>query len=280
MRLSTKLYGTVGALALIAILIAGASFRSVQTMGEELNVATGKTAVKLDLINAARARSWEMVSALRGAYAAASVKNQPLLEQRARQWDAAFKRSGEQIREIRPLLETPETNRDLARFDSALTEFNGVSGSYFDLCRNGRLPEAATLAPKVDAFADLADEVFTGMKLVERKALKDAQTRSDSLRSYSLLVNIVLSCLLLPIVVLAVVGMRGLSLSLLGVVRSLSEGAGQVAAAAKQVASSSQSLAQGASQQAAPSRRPPPPASKSIPWPTRTARTPARRRPW
>ncbi len=67
MKVCAKLNGAVGVLAVLGVLVAGSGVRYIQTLGEELTNATDKTAIKLDLINAARARSWEMVAALQGA---------------------------------------------------------------------------------------------------------------------------------------------------------------------------------------------------------------------
>jgi methyl-accepting chemotaxis protein len=251
MRLSTKLYGVVGVLALIGILVAGAGIWYVRTLGEELSVATDSTAVKLDLVNATRSRAWEMVAALRGMFINASLKNEREVEANAQRWDAAFKRAGEQVRQIRPLLVIEESRRELARFESGLAEFERVSADYKQLCREGKFDQAADLIPKVQAFGALAGETLDAIKDTNRKFLKDSQERAASLRSQSLFVNILMSCMLLAIVVLAVFVVRAINRTLVTAVSELSEGAEQVAGAASQVSSSSQSLAQGSSEQAA-----------------------------
>ncbi len=76
MRVSTKLYLTVGALAAIGIIVAGTGIWYLRALGEELTTATGTTAVKLDLVNATRARTWEMVASLRGMFVLSSLKDQ------------------------------------------------------------------------------------------------------------------------------------------------------------------------------------------------------------
>ena len=251
MTISQKLYGTVGALATIAVLAASAGMWYLRTLGEELRIATGPAAVKLDLINAARARSWEMIAALQGAYMAASFQNQAKVEEKARQWSAAFQRTGEQIREIRPLLATEQTNRDLDRFESGLGTFEKVSTSYIRLCGDGRLQEVANLAPAVEGFSKQADEALTDLKLEQRKLLKNSQTYGDSLRSQSLWVDLLFGGLLLATSIAAMSIVRGINRTLAMEVAEIFAGSGQVAAAARQISATSQSLAQGASEQAA-----------------------------
>jgi len=94
MRVSTKLYGSVGALALMGLTVAGAGIRYVQSLGDALDEATGKTAVTLDLVNAARARTWEMVAANRGMLIAAARRDRAGIDAREREWNSAFKRVG------------------------------------------------------------------------------------------------------------------------------------------------------------------------------------------
>ena len=251
MKVSTKLYSVVVALALIGIVVAGAGIGYLRSLNEELSTATGKTAVKLDLVNAARARTWEMIAANRGMFVAAALKDQTTFDAGVRQWDAAFRRTGEQIKELRPLMVTEQARKDLDRFESALDDFGKVSADYIRLCKEQKLDQVAALTGRVQTFANLSDEALTDIKNMQRAFLKESQARAESLGSQSLFVNISMSCLLLAIAALAVFVVRGVSRTLLQAVNELSEGADQVASAASQVSSSSQSLAQGSSEQAA-----------------------------
>jgi methyl-accepting chemotaxis protein/methyl-accepting chemotaxis protein-1 (serine sensor receptor) len=251
MKVSTKLYSTVGALALIGILVASGGIWCVRMLGNELAVATDKTAVKLDLVNAARARSWEMVAALRGVFVFASLKHQQELESSTRRWEASYKRINEQIREIRPLLVSEQGKRDLARFESGLSEFQKVAVDYVRLCRERDFERIAGLSPKIVEFTTLADETLNSLKNQQRAVLKESQTRAESLRSQSLMVNLSLSMVLLGIATLAALVVRSVNRTLVTAVTELSRGADQVAVAASQVSASSHSLAQGSSEQAA-----------------------------
>ena len=251
MRLSTKLYGIVGALALVGILVAGSGIWYLRTVGEELDLATGATALKLDLINATRARTWEMVAALREAFMFANLNRPADLDAAERHGQAAFKRIGEQVRQLRPLLSAEKAIQDLDAFIAGLSEFEKLSKDYIQLCRDRKFDGLNEILPKVQAFTSMADANLNDMKDLQRNQLKESRARSESLRSQSLQVNLLMTCVLLVIVVLAVYAVRGINRTLAVTVAELGDGAQQVAGAAGQVASSSQSLAQGSSELAA-----------------------------
>jgi methyl-accepting chemotaxis protein/methyl-accepting chemotaxis protein-1 (serine sensor receptor) len=251
MKVSTKLYGAVGTLALTGLLVSGTGIWYLRTLGEELRVATGETALKLDLVNAARARSWEMVAALRGVYLFASLNNAAELDSNARRWDAAFKRTRQQIAELRPLMVTEEGKTNLAKFESGLSELENASAGYVSLAREHKFDQLADVLPRVEAFAKLADETLNSLKDQQRNLLKDSRTRAGSLGAQSLLAAISLSCLLLGIVVMAVLEVRAIVGTLAAAASELSGSAEEVAAAARQVSSSSQSLARSSSEHAA-----------------------------
>ena len=250
MKVSTKLFAALGALALTGMIVAGSGIWYLRTLGEELDTATTKTAVKLDLVNATRSRAWETIAALRGVFLNASLKNQTKLEANENRWRAAHERIGADISEMRPLL-TEEGKRHVATFESALGEFEKVSADYIRLCKENKFEQVGELTPKVEEFVRVSEGSLDDLKNLQRNLLKESQARSGSLRSQSLFVSILMSCVLLAIGVLAVFVVRSITRTLVSAVSELSEGAEQVASAASQVSSSSQSLAQGSSEQAA-----------------------------
>jgi len=250
-KISTKLHGATGTLALVGLLVAGTGIGYLRSLGEELTHAADSSAVVLDLVNAARARAWEMVAALRGVFLFSEMKNWTEADASVARWKAAFARAGEQIRQIRPLLETDSGRRNLGKYESALEEFGRISAEYQQLAREGKIDGLARLVPRVQGFAALAEDSLNSLKVEERESLKRTQARAASLRSQSLLIAALLSLLLLGVSGLAVVVVVRIDRELVSAVRDLSEGAEQVAYAAGQVASSSQSLAQGSTEQAA-----------------------------
>jgi methyl-accepting chemotaxis protein/methyl-accepting chemotaxis protein-1 (serine sensor receptor) len=251
MKLTTKLYGIVGSLALTGMLAAGTGVWYLRTLGEELANATGKTAVKLDLINASRARAWEMTAALRGMNLAAAADNRQGLDAEAKRVHAAFQRMGEQFAEIRPLLTGEQDRADLSRCESALAQFRTVSESFERLSREGNFEQLAALGPPVQAFTDVSEEVLNRLKTSQRNLLKESQARAAALQSESLFVSLFMACLLPAIALLAVYITRNIGRTLTTAVSEIFASSGQLAAAASQISSSSQSLAQGSSEQAA-----------------------------
>ncbi len=225
----------------------------LQRLGDELHAATDKTAVKLDLVNASRARAWEMVAALRGLYLFANLEDSKDFEATSKRFASVYKRSGEQVSEVRPLLTTAEGRADLARYDTGRIEFAKVAEDYEIACRSHEFGQLDGLLPKVQAFANLADESLNRLKDEQRKILKDSQARAGSLQSQSTLIGVLMSCLLLVIALLAALVVRSVNRSLLLTVNQIAEGAERVAEAADQISSSSQSLAQESSEQEASS---------------------------
>jgi len=251
MNVPTKLYGAVGAIALIGMVVAGAGMCYTHKLGGELEEATKKTIVKIDLVNATRARAWEMIAALRGAYLSASVGNAEGVEKNVRRWEAAFTRSREQVAQMRPLVATEQSNQEMERYAAALEDFRGVAADYQAWCRGRQLQRVAGLTPRVEAFAALAEESLNRVKDNERKRIKDAQARAESLRAWSVWVSLLAACLLVMIAAMATCVVRRILRGLATAVSQISEGSGELASAAAQVASSSQALAQGSSEQAA-----------------------------
>jgi methyl-accepting chemotaxis protein len=251
MKVSTKLYAAVGGLALTGMLVAASGFWYLRSLGEELTLVADKTAVKIDLVNATRARVWEMIAAVRGTFVFGSLRNPASLEASARQLEEAHKRIVDQIGQIQPLVVADESRRDLEQLEAGLADFEKVSAEEISLCRQGKFDRIADLMPKAQAFTQVAEASLEQLKNRQRQFLKDSQARAESLKSQSLLVSITMSCVLLAICLVAIFVVRGINRTLVRAVTELSEGAEQVASAASQVSASSQSLAQGSSEQAA-----------------------------
>ena len=251
MTLSTRLYGIVGSLALIGVAVAGSGIWYLHSLGEELSAATEVTSVKLDHGNAALGRAWEMVAANRGMFLSAFLKDPATLEARAQQWDNAFKRINVDISIVKPLLTTDQTRQDLSNLESALAEYEKLSADYLLLCRQNKLDQLAPFVSGIEAFAGIADASLSDIKGVQRTRLAESQKEGASLKSQSMTIAILMSCLLLAITLTALFFVRNINRTLVAAVGELAEGAEQVAAAAGQVSSSSQALAQGSSEQAA-----------------------------
>ncbi|MBA3972783.1 MAG: hypothetical protein C0504_01040 [Candidatus Solibacter sp.] len=250
-KLSTKLFGSVGLLLLLGFLVAGVSNWYLQRVGNELQTAIDRTAVKLDLANALRASAWESIAALRGTFVFAQLNDRQRVEQNVAAWEAANARLKQQVREIRPLLGSREGEALVGRIEAMMLANEPVGREYMKLCRDGNQAQVAPLAPKVMEFAKGIDEAAKELVQQQRDFLAVSGADAASLQSQSLAAGVVLAAVLLVVGAGVVVVVRGVNKMLLVSIGDLERSAQEVAGAAGQVASLSQSLAQGASEQAA-----------------------------
>jgi methyl-accepting chemotaxis protein/methyl-accepting chemotaxis protein-1 (serine sensor receptor) len=233
------------------ILLAGVSMWNLQSLAGSLNTAINKDAVKLDLVNSIRSRTWEMVASMRGVYLWASLKNDERVEGAQSDWDASRKRISEIFQQLRPLLVTEEGQKLLAAIESHYAEYDKVALEYMRAAKQRDSAQVGLLAPKAAAVVDRLEKSGDEFRLLQLRLLKESDTRSDALRAESTMVNISLTVLLLAAGVFAIIGVRGINRTLRKSIMDLSEGGEQVAAASGQIAATSQSLSQGASEQAA-----------------------------
>jgi methyl-accepting chemotaxis protein/methyl-accepting chemotaxis protein-1 (serine sensor receptor) len=251
MKVSTKLYGSTGALLLGGALLAGFGTLYLRDLGSELDDAVNKTAVRIDKIDGMRYRGWEMVANMRGVFVFASLQDRKRLEQCYEQFSEARKRYDADADTGRGLLVTDAGRKFLAEMETAARDFDGPANEYIRVAREGKFDAIKPLIPKVFAFSGVLNTTGAQFRDQQLEVLKETQARAASIKSQSLLMNTLLSLLLVVIGVLAVFVVRGINRTLVTAVGELSEGAEQVASAASQVSSSSQSLAQGSSEQAA-----------------------------
>lgn len=251
MKLSTKLYATVGALIGTGILLAGiAAWQERQIIGE-LNTVIGKTAVKLESATALASNTWKMGASLRGVFMFSSLRQPALVEDNIGKWKTANQDAGQILSEMKPMLVTDEGRRLIARVESLRGENEKLAQQYMQLCREGKFDEAGLLAPKIIPIFDEIEKTGAELRSHQAVLMKEAQSTADSIEATSTFLNILLSCMLFGIGVVAVMVVRGINRTLETAIEELAEGAEQVASAASQVSSSSQSLAQGSSEQAA-----------------------------
>jgi methyl-accepting chemotaxis protein/methyl-accepting chemotaxis protein-1 (serine sensor receptor) len=251
MKVSTKLYASVGALLAIGILVAGLGMWYLRTLNGELDVALNKTAVRIDKVDSMSARVWQMVASMRGVFTFASAGDAERTDKSLKEYQVAEKRLKELIGELRPLLVTEEGRKLLSTFETELSAFERPAAEYMRLSGESKFKEAVPYAQTIFAYASTTDETLREFRTQQLELLKRSAERAQSLRAQSLLLNLLFSCLLLAIGTVAVVVVRDISRTLVTAIAELSESAEQMAGAAGQVSSSAQSLAQGSSEQAA-----------------------------
>jgi len=250
-RVSIKLYTSLGALLTAALLLAGLGVWGQKILGEELNETINVTAVKLDQVHSLRARVWEMAADIEAAYVFASLRNPGVVDAKIEGWKAAVARTKVLAAEMRPLLVTSQGRKLMDDFQSSFAVLERLGALYMASCKDGKLAEIAPLANQVEAAADKTVNVLLEFRTLQRQLLKDSDRQSNSSRSTIHLVSFLMIGVMLAIGAVAVVVVRGVNLTLVQVVSELGISTSQVASAAAQVAAASQSLAQGSSEQAA-----------------------------
>lgn len=251
MTISQRLYTALGALMVAGIILAGVSMWNLQSLAASLDVAINRDAVKLDLVNSIRSRTWEMVASMRGVYLWASLKNDERVEASQADWDASRKRVTEIVQELRPLLVSEDGRKLLALIESHYAEYDKVAQDYMRAARQKDFAQVGALAPKAAIIVDGLEKSGDEFRALQLRLLKESDARSDALRTESTIINLTLSILLLAAGIFAIFGVRGINRTLRKSISELSEGGEQVAAASTQIAATSQSLSQGASEQAA-----------------------------
>jgi methyl-accepting chemotaxis protein len=251
MTLQQKLYTYVGLLAMTGIAVGAAGLYYQRRLGAELDTATAKTAVKLDLVNASRARFWEAVACLRGAFLFSNLKDGQMVQASASQLEKSLGRLREQIQELRSLLVTAEGRRQLDIIDEAAYELQTLSGEYVRLCEEGRTEELGQrVVPRVRAIMSRTEPALLLLRDQQRQFLQESRQHAASLRANSMMAGIFALSLLAGVSLLASALVGRVGKTLTAAVAGLADGAAQVASAAGQVAAASQSLAQGSSEQA------------------------------
>lgn len=252
MTIQGKLYAGAAGLALAGLVLAGSGLYFTRRLGEDLDTATRQTAVKLDLVNAARARYWQALASLRGVFMFRHLEDPASLEASALQAREALARLREQVAAIRPLLVTEAGLRQLNEVEAAASGLDSLAGRYIALCREGRDAEfRSEVAPKVRDAMARAEAALEALKNQQREFLRQAQAEAGVVRKRALAVSAAMLGLLLLAAAAVAAVIRQTGSRLAGAVARLWEGAAQVASAASQVSASSQALAQGASEQAA-----------------------------
>jgi methyl-accepting chemotaxis protein len=251
MTISQRLYTALGAMTLAGAVLAGVSAWNLQVLSKELDQAINLDAVKLDLINSVRARTWEMVADMRSTFLWSNLKDQSKVDAAMVDWSAARKRTHEITAQLGPLLVSEEGKRMMQQIEGFLADYEKSATDYMQYSKNGEYAKVAAIAPRTGALVDELEKVGDEFRLLQLRLLKAADVRADETRVRSLWLNGSVTLLLFATSAFALFGVRGINKTLRKSILELSEGGEQVAAASSQIAATSQTLSQGASEQAA-----------------------------
>lgn len=250
-KLSTKLYGSLGATLLIALVLAGVGMLTEGRIAGELDRAVSETAVRLDKVNAMQTSVWEAVAMSRGVFLTSTLQQQQTTREFAAKHRAAVVRTREHINALRPLLTEAGARRSLDRMEEITNRFEPIARQFIELCENERAVEVAPLVPQISPLVEEFDKAGSELVRQQRDLLAQARASAETLTVWSRALGIAFVALLILVGAVAVYVVRGVNLTLVKAVGDLGEGARQVASAAAQVSASAQSLSQSSSEQAA-----------------------------
>lgn len=243
---------TISCAAMLALMLAMStmSLSSMSKLNSELEIATEKTARRLQLAGTMDTAGSDMLAGMRGIVMFSFGKDSSKVQMCKAQFDSAADTWQKSIDEARPILATEEGRRLLNQLQEQLTAWRSV---ILEVVQNAGQPDAAMSValtkglPIYNAnnrdtarFRELQNEI-----LVSQRA-RAADTYSFG-RVSALLI---LGATLLAGAILFVV-VRNTSRTLRDTAMELGQASQQVESAAAQISSSSQALAQGASEQAA-----------------------------
>ena len=251
MALSKKLYTCVGVLLLVAAAGAGVGYWQEKQLTAELDHAVAKVGKALDLVQAMRSRSWEMVACMRGVYIHSGDADKALVDAAEKQWGAARRRMDEQFAEFRTLTESAADAALLGRLETAVQKYDPMARDYMRMSRQGQREAVLAQAKQVNDFVAEIERAGNALRDNERARLAAARERADTLRSQAFVTSLLMGLLVASIGAVVVVVVRTANRTLFKAVEHLSGGVGQVSSAASEISSSSMGLAQAASQQAA-----------------------------
>jgi methyl-accepting chemotaxis protein/methyl-accepting chemotaxis protein-1 (serine sensor receptor) len=252
MTIKQRIGWSVAVMLLVIGILASYSFNRVGTLGRQLDTALTVSARRVDIFNAIRARLQEITGLSRAEVASFAVQDEASAVKHRKGLEAASKRTGEMIDDLRPLMRDAAELRMLQVLENHFGAIREFTKQYAEHARRGDFPAAqqlmeGTIFPASDEF----ERVAVQFSRTERQAMAAEGLRArDEVRTsaYTVLALIGL-CAAGGAVVLWVTWKS--SKSLYGIAVDVAETAHQVSAAAGQLATSSQSTAEGTSEQTA-----------------------------
>lgn len=250
-KLSTKLYGSLGATLLIALVLAAVGMVTEGRIADELKTAVSETSVRLDRVNAMQASVWEADAMTRGIFLTSTLQQQQMTREFADKHRRAMTRLREHIAALRPLLTEASARRSLDHMEDLTNRYEPLARQFIGLCESERAVEVTPLVGQIAPLVDEFDKAGSDLVKLQRDQLAQARGTADSMTAWSRALGIGLIALLVLVGIVAVFIVRGVNVTLVKAVGDLGEGARQVASAAAQVSASAQSLSQASSEQAA-----------------------------
>jgi methyl-accepting chemotaxis protein/methyl-accepting chemotaxis protein-1 (serine sensor receptor) len=245
---------TLSAAAMLIALIGGAatSFYSLESVGNELDRSTIRTARRLALAGNIKAGANGMRTGQRGILLNAFQKDPKGMENTRKDYRKRYQNVAALIAEIKPLLENEHGRTVTRTLESLVNRHADSFREVSDLCDAGKLEEAAAIYRKGGLSAGAAmEESASELMGVETELMQASGAAGKQKRMLARWIASGMGLFALSAIAILVWVQRGICSSLHELATQLGQGADQISDATGQLSSSSQSLAQGASEQAA-----------------------------
>src|SRR5689334_12132133 len=136
-RLSTKLYAVVGALSVLSILLVAFAIIATRYISSDLEVATSKTAVKLDLAGSVQAAVWKLEAHQSSIFTNYYFKNAQAAVKDEEQWNQTLAAIKTQFNDIEPLLTTAAGKTAVSKMRADVNAYEPLARDYIRLSREG-----------------------------------------------------------------------------------------------------------------------------------------------
>ncbi|HBY58998.1 MAG TPA: hypothetical protein DEH78_04205 [Solibacterales bacterium] len=250
MKLSTRMYGSLGGLLAAGAILAGASIYNQRALSSELETAINSTTRKIDLVTSMKALVWEAETHKRGAFLASVLGDQALMMGFDQKWTQSMGRLRGAMAAVEPLLDDEQGRAAMAKMKATADAYEPLVKEFLSLVKSGRAKEVERLVPRIVPLVDQFDAIGNDLISQQRQLLEEAKADANQVSTRSNVMSVLFAVLLAGTGVMAMITTRSTVNTLERAVVELGEGSKQVARAARQISQSSQELSLASNSQA------------------------------
>ena len=252
LTIGKKLTACFLAALVLALMLGVTALTVVSQLSASLDSTVNRTTKKIELIDSLAKASSDMLAAQRGIVLFTYAKRAPNVEKAQRLFETASQKWESSIISLRPLLQTGEGQKSIAKLQSELVSWRSSFAEIQRLAYAGDTEAAmnVTISRGVPIYEAVKAE-SQRLGELQREIFQQDRQNASELETWSRWIVLGMIGFLIPLGVAIRFVVRGTSRDLQRMASELEEGAEQLASAARQVTGSSESLAQGASEQAA-----------------------------
>ena len=242
-----------GSMLAVVLGLAASSLSSINRLSADLRIVVNSEAKKLDLTGQLLRDLTDMDASQRSAAWRASAGDAAGLEKYQQDFNTAYTKAANDIKEMQPLLESSAERQSGDATLATLTAWREGFREFIQFCAAGKDAPAITgfVEGTLIPLMDRNDTAAEGLAEVQRNRMRATQREAATDSSRAGWIAFLFLGLFVAIGGVVLLVIRQINRALRALADELSTEADQVAGAASQVASAGQSLAQCASEQAA-----------------------------